>query len=141
MSHGWMPSSPCGPECLSGDEDTVGGLRAASRLVHAIGVLLAALAVSPVMPVAGRRGRARLVRWFFRSVLRAFAVRLVVYGAGRLEPVPGRGALVVNNHISWLDIVAVNAVQPMRAQAKSELRGWPVIGWLATVSGTVYIDR
>lgn len=136
MTHAWMPTSPCGPDCLTGGEDTVGTLRASWRLVRAGGVVFAAFGAAAVMPVAGRRGRERLVRWFFRAVLRAFGIRLEVFGS-----FAGQGALVVNNHISWLDIVAVNAVRPMRAQAKSEVRGWPVLGWLATVAGTVYIDR
>lgn len=140
-THAWMPTSPCGPACLTGDEPTVGRFRAGLRLLYALGVLIAGMFVAPLMPVAGGRGRARLVRWFFRSVLRAFSVRLAVFNAGGLEPVPGRGALVVNNHISWLDIVAVNAVQPMRAQAKLEVKSWPVLGWLASAAGTVYVDR
>ncbi|HEV2782120.1 MAG TPA: lysophospholipid acyltransferase family protein [Actinophytocola sp.] len=141
MSHAWMPTSPCGPHCITGGEPTVGRLRAAGRLIAAAGVVLRALAVSPLMPIVGRRGRAYVARWFFRAVLRAFGIRLAVFGAARLRPVPGRGALVVNNHISWLDIVAINAAQPMRAQAKSEVRSWPVIGRLADAAGTVYVDR
>jgi 1-acyl-sn-glycerol-3-phosphate acyltransferase len=141
MKHGWFPTSPCGPDCLSRDEPKVGRSRAGWRLVHAAGVLVAALAIAPLTPIAGRTRRARLARWIFRSMLRAFGVRLAVFGAAGLELVPGRGALVVNNHISWLDIVAVNAARPMRAQAKSEVRGWPVLGRLATAAGTVYVDR
>jgi 1-acyl-sn-glycerol-3-phosphate acyltransferase len=124
---------------LTGGEPTVGRCRAGLRLLHALGVVLATLAVAPLMPVVGRRGRVRVARWFFRSVLRAFNVRLAVFNAGGLEP--GGGALVVNNHISWLDIVAVNAVRPMRAQAKIEVRSWPLLGRLASVAGTVYVDR
>ena len=141
MTHAWFPTSPCGPDCLSGDEPKVSRFRAGCRVTHAVGVLLAALAVAPLVPILRRGARARLVRWFFRSVLRAFGIRLTVFGAHGLEPVSGRGALVVNNHISWLDIVAINAAQPMRAQAKSEVRGWPLLGWLASVAGTVYVDR
>jgi 1-acyl-sn-glycerol-3-phosphate acyltransferase len=141
MSHAWMPTSPCGDHCLTGDEDKVGRLRAAVRLVKAIGVLLAALMIAPVMPIVGRRRRERLVRWAFRSVLRAFGIRLTVYGEDELTPVPGRGALVVNNHISWLDIVAINAIRPMRALAKQEVKSWPLVGRLSTVSGSVYVDR
>jgi 1-acyl-sn-glycerol-3-phosphate acyltransferase len=137
MTHAWMPTSPCGPACLSGDEPTVGRFRAGLRLLHGFGVLLVGgLAVALLMPVAGRQGR---TRWFFRSVLRAFNVRLAVFNADELAP--GRGALVVNNHISWLDIVAVNAVRPMRALAKVEVRSWPLLGWLASAAGTVYVDR
>lgn len=141
MSHAWMPTSPCGPDCLTGDEAKVGRLRAAGRITHAVGVLVGALAVAPLMSILGRRGRARLVRWFFRSMLRAFGIRLAVFNAAGLRPAPGQGALVVNNHISWLDIVAVNAAQPMRAQAKSEVASWPILGWLANAAGTVYVDR
>jgi 1-acyl-sn-glycerol-3-phosphate acyltransferase len=104
-------------------------------------VIIAALGVAPAMPVLGRHRRERVVRWVFLAMLRAFGIRLAVFNADRLDPVPGRGALVVNNHISWLDIVAINAVRPMRALAKREVRGWPVLGRLATVSGSVYLDR
>jgi len=141
VSHAWFPTSPCGPDCLTGDDPKVGRVRAGMRIAHALGVLIAALAVAPLMPILGRGGRARLVRWFFRSIIRAFGIRLAVFGVHGLEPVAGRGALVVNNHISWLDIVAINAAQPMRAQAKSEVRTWPLLGRLATAAGTVYVDR
>jgi 1-acyl-sn-glycerol-3-phosphate acyltransferase len=137
MTHAWMPTSPCGPGCLSGDEPAVGRLRAAGRMCRAAGVVLAAIGSAPVLSLAGRRGRERLVRRVFRALLGAFGVRLAVFGA-----LPaGRGALVVTNHISWLDIVAINAVRPMRALAKREVRGWPVLGRLATAAGSVYLDR
>jgi 1-acyl-sn-glycerol-3-phosphate acyltransferase len=51
------------------------------------------------------------------------------------------GALVVSNHISWLDVVAVNAVRPMRAVAKAEIAGWPVLGRVTTRAGTLFADR
>jgi 1-acyl-sn-glycerol-3-phosphate acyltransferase len=137
MTHAWMPTSPCGPGCLTGGEPVVGRVRAAGRLARAAGVLLGAVAAAPVLPLLGRRGRQWLVRKVFRALLGAFGVRLTVFGA-----LPqGRGALVVNNHISWLDIVAVNAVRPMRALAKREVRGWPVVGRLAAASGSVFLDR
>jgi len=89
MKHGWFPTSPCGPDCLSGDEPKVGWFRAGWRLVQAIGVLFATLAVAPVVPIVGRRRRASLVRWFFRSMLRAFGVRLAVFGGYGWSRSPG----------------------------------------------------
>jgi 1-acyl-sn-glycerol-3-phosphate acyltransferase len=49
--------------------------------------------------------------------------------------------LVVSNQVSWLDLVALGAVQPLRMVAKSEVRAWPVIGPLARRAGTVFVDR
>jgi 1-acyl-sn-glycerol-3-phosphate acyltransferase len=49
--------------------------------------------------------------------------------------------LVVANHISWLDILVMLAVQPVRFVSKREIKTWPLIGWLATNVGTLYIER
>ncbi|MGH3673230.1 MAG: lysophospholipid acyltransferase family protein, partial [Pseudonocardiaceae bacterium] len=53
----------------------------------------------------------------------------------------GTGVLVVSNHTSWLDLIALGAVQPLRMVAKSEVRGWPVIGLLARRAGTIFLER
>lgn len=140
QAHAWMPTSPCGPGCLDPEAPSVGRLRALGRYLRAACVLAAALLGGPVFFVLGGTARERFVRWAFAAVLRAFGARLVVHG-GESVASEGRGALVVNNHISWLDIVAVNAVQPMRALAKSEIAGWPVLGGLVARAGTVFVDR
>ena len=49
--------------------------------------------------------------------------------------------LVVANHISWLDILVMLAVQPVRFVSKADIKRWPLIGWLATNAGTLYIER
>jgi 1-acyl-sn-glycerol-3-phosphate acyltransferase len=140
MNHAWFPTSPCGPGCLSGAEATVGRVRRVLRIAAVLGVVLAAFLVLPVVPLLGPRGREGLVRTVFRAVLLAVGVRLVVSGEDGLAA-RGRGALVVNNHTSWLDIVAVNAVRPMRAVAKQDIAGWPVLGWLVSAARSVYLDR
>jgi 1-acyl-sn-glycerol-3-phosphate acyltransferase len=48
---------------------------------------------------------------------------------------------VTANHISWLDIAAVNAVRPMRALAKLDIRAWPVLGPIVAAAGSVFLDR
>lgn len=50
-------------------------------------------------------------------------------------------ALIVSNHISWLDIFVINALQPCRFVAKSDIRSWPLIGWLCAKTGTIFISR
>ncbi len=54
--------------------------------------------------------------------------------------VPHAG-LIVMNHISWLDVIVLNAIAPSRFVSKSEVAHWPFVGYLCTKSGTLYIDR
>jgi 1-acyl-sn-glycerol-3-phosphate acyltransferase len=56
------------------------------------------------------------------------------------EGLPSK-SLIVANHISWLDIFLLNALQPARFIAKAELRRWPVIGRLVANVGTLFIER
>lgn len=51
------------------------------------------------------------------------------------------GALLVSNHVSWLDIYAINTLAPSAFVSKAEVRDWPVIGWLAAKSETVFLRR
>ncbi|WP_216215896.1 lysophospholipid acyltransferase family protein [Amycolatopsis aidingensis] len=137
-----MPVSPCGPGCLTSGAPVVAFPRRVLRLLAATGVVLGALPVAPALFLLGPSARQRLVRAIFRGVLRAFGVRLVVHGGASLRDLPdGRGALVVNNHISWLDIIAINAVRPMRALAKREIASWPVLGRLVSRAGSIFLDR
>jgi 1-acyl-sn-glycerol-3-phosphate acyltransferase len=116
----------------------VGRLLRVLRITAVVLVVLLSLVAMIFLPVIGGRGRYRVTRTVFRGVLLAMGVRLVVTGA---IPGPGRGALVVNNHTSWLDIVAVNAVRPMRAVAKKDIASWPVLGWLVSAAKSIYVDR
>jgi 1-acyl-sn-glycerol-3-phosphate acyltransferase len=88
------------------------------------------------IPAGGMSLRKRAHRTWQRVSLRLFGVRLSI--SGRL---PEGGCLVVANHISWLDILVLQAVWPMWLVAKSEIRGWLLIGWLAEVGGTLFIVR
>lgn len=133
-----MPTSPCGPGCLGGQEPTVNPVVRVLRVTAVVTVVLLSLLSLLLLPVIGARGRNWLTTAIFRSVLLAMGVKLVVHGE---IPGPGRGALVVNNHTSWLDIVAVNAVRPMRAVAKKDIAAWPVLGWLVSAARSVYVDR
>lgn len=50
-------------------------------------------------------------------------------------------SLLVSNHISWLDIAVIGGQLPIKFLSKDEVRSWPVIGWLAASTGTVFIKR
>jgi 1-acyl-sn-glycerol-3-phosphate acyltransferase len=55
-------------------------------------------------------------------------------------PVPGRG-LVVSNHLSYLDILVLSAITPAVFVSKSEVKHWPIFGWFARLSGTLFVNR
>jgi 1-acyl-sn-glycerol-3-phosphate acyltransferase len=78
-------------------------------------------------------------------LIRRWSARLLGICRVRLERVAGTEslshALIVANHISWLDIFVINAVHPCRFVAKAEIRAWPVVGWLVAQAGTVFIAR
>jgi 1-acyl-sn-glycerol-3-phosphate acyltransferase len=78
-----------------------------------------------------------LVREWSRQMLRIMGVTLVVQGSP-----PARGpVLLVANHISWLDILVMDAAHPARFVSKADVRHWPVLGALITGAGTLYIER
>jgi 1-acyl-sn-glycerol-3-phosphate acyltransferase len=79
---------------------------------------------------------ARVQAWAMQ-LLRVWEIELEVRG----QPVVAGPALLVCNHISWLDILVIHATRHCRFVAKSELREWPLIGTLATGAGTLYIER
>ncbi|WP_447003939.1 lysophospholipid acyltransferase family protein [Saccharothrix isguenensis] len=138
--HAWMPVSPCGDGCVDHSTASVGSARAVLRAVLAATVMLCgALVVIAVLCVRGHARTVLLRRWF-RALLGAFGVRLRVIGPV-FQDNPGRGVLVVSNHVSWLDELAIDAVQPIRLVAKRDIRDWPVLGRLITAARTVYLDR
>jgi 1-acyl-sn-glycerol-3-phosphate acyltransferase len=96
--------------------------------------------LAAVVPFVHGRTRAVLVRSWVRALIRAAGAQLVVRGP-RPFSVDGRGTLVTANHVSWLDIPAMLAVEPLTMVAKTEVRAWPVIGLLAARGGTIFIDR
>ncbi len=49
--------------------------------------------------------------------------------------------MLIANHVSGLDIQLIHSIWQVRFIAKSEVRHWPVIGWLAARTGTLFIER
>lgn len=80
--------------------------------------------------------RDEAVRHWSQQLLKVLGVTLVVKG----HPRPG-AKLVVSNHVSWLDIVAINSVVPSRFVSKAEVAAWPVVGYMVTAAGTLYLQR
>ena len=113
-------------------------LLAAWRLVrtllhglHGLGIVLLRF---PHLDAAGRQAR---IRWWAVGLLRCLGIALHVRG----EPAPG-AKLIVANHVSWLDIMAIHAACPQaRFVSKADVRHWPLVGRLVDSAGTLYLER
>jgi 1-acyl-sn-glycerol-3-phosphate acyltransferase len=112
----------------------------ASRL-RAVGRIIAfawvAFSAAVMMMRCGSDLAAR-ARWLQRICGRAVRVLgVTVTEVGE----PSAGAIIVANHVSYLDILVLAALRPVVFVAKREVRGWPIFGWFAHQAGTRFIDR
>jgi len=103
---------------------------------HLLAGVLTILLLFPHLDGA-ERGR-RVTRWAARMLV-ILGIRVV--SRGRAPNVRAGGAMLVSNHVSWLDIHVLHSLLPVRFISKAEVRGWPVIGWLAEQVGTVFLVR
>ena len=89
-----------------------------------------------VFPLCSERKRLALKASWSAALLDALGVEVE---ADLTHAVPG--ALLVANHISWIDIYVINAALPAAFVSKEEVRHWPLIGWLAAKNDTVFLRR
>jgi 1-acyl-sn-glycerol-3-phosphate acyltransferase len=108
-------------------------LRIARLALH----LARGLFIAPFFPFQTQARRNREIRRWARKLLDVLALRLHVHG----DVDEARPLMLVANHVSWLDIFAVQAIVPVRFVAKSEVRSWPLVGWLSAKAGTLFIHQ
>ncbi|MBT2676298.1 1-acyl-sn-glycerol-3-phosphate acyltransferase, partial [Streptomyces sp. ISL-14] len=130
----WRPHAPCTPQACV---DATGPARAVPLAVLHLTAVLFLLVVGCLASPLSARIPAALIRRWCGWVARAAGVRVRINGGAA----PDGGLLLVANHVSWLDIPLLAAVRPARMLAKSEIRQWPVAGWLTARSGALFIDR
>lgn len=107
-------------------------------LLFAAGILSFAVAL-PAVRCLGQ-ARARRARDFIqtawcRTAARILGLRVACHGE---PPVDG---IMAANHISWLDVVVLGTCRPLTFLAKSEVAAWPVVGYLARQTGTLFVRR
>ncbi len=81
--------------------------------------------------------RQERVQQWSAYALEVLGVELEVRGSA---PVLGP-VLVVSNHVSWLDILVINAARPCRFVSKADVKSWPLLGRLVEEAGTLFIER
>ena len=82
------------------------------------------------------RTNKRITHWWHARLLRILNVKVTTKGT-----IPEAPCLVVSNHISWLDIMVLGATMQTGFLSKDDVAKWPVIGWLASRAGTLFIKR
>ena len=105
-------------------------------LIHTVvGLTLAAL----VLPISSKNNNLKLIKWWCGGLLHAFNIKVIVHG--QVPTMDTRKVMFVANHISWSDIHAINSVIPLRFIAKSDIKSWPVFGYLVRKSNTIFVER
>ena len=110
-------------------------LRVARLAAH---LLRGAATMAAVFPFSDMANRRRHIRRWSRRLLAILGVHLHVQGEPPADHAP---AMIVANHVSWLDIFLIDATCPAAFVARAEIRHWPLIGWMTKMSGTVFIRR
>ncbi|GAA1461806.1 lysophospholipid acyltransferase family protein [Williamsia maris] len=138
-AHAWFPVSPCDASCVPATARTHDRVRTAIRLLRVVATICRLVPAGAIVTALPRPVRRRFTRHAARSLLAALGIAVQVDDR---RPFVGRGAgLIVANHTSFLDILAIASVVPARFVAKSELLAWPVVGTLARRLGVIGIDR
>lgn len=108
------------------------------RVLYRTAMLVVALLVALLLTLCplGETRHARFRQGWSRWLLARLGVRIK-----SLAAVPADARLWVANHVSWLDILLLYSQNDLIFVAKADIRGWPLVGWLAERHGTLFIKR
>jgi 1-acyl-sn-glycerol-3-phosphate acyltransferase len=111
-------------------------IRIARIILHTIeGVFLSTF----VLPTITRRQRNWVISYWSRRLLHIMHIQIKIQGTPPHHDLAS--TMFVGNHISWLDIHVLNSIRAVRFIAKSEIKSWPIFGWLAKQCNTLFIER
>ncbi|MDR4518777.1 MAG: 1-acyl-sn-glycerol-3-phosphate acyltransferase [Nitrosomonas sp.] len=110
-------------------------IRFARLILHVVSGILQSIAY----PHVSRATQHHMMKNWAMKVLKILNIRL--HHTGKFPDKNDQQALLVANHVSWLDICLLMAICPTQFVAKSEIRRWPVIGFLCRRVGTLFIER
>lgn len=115
-------------------------IRAAGRLCWFVGECLVIFINYCFTAARAPKDNQRLERaaWLSRSSRRH--LKIFGYSANVVGEIP-RSGILISNHLSYLDILALAAVTPAVFVSKADVRRWPLFGWFAAISGTIFVNR
>ena len=110
-------------------------LRSIRLLLH----LISGFTQAAVYPHLNQQTQKRMAQRWAAGLLSVLSIRL--HYRGTLPDPEAPRVMLAANHISWLDVYSLMAVCPARFVAKSEIQGWPLLGWFSRNAGTLFIER
>lgn len=99
----------------------------------------AVAAAALMFPLLSSKLRTRFEQSWNRALMDILNIEIRL--SGDAPDLSVKNLMQVANHVSWLDIYVLNAMRPAQFVSKVELRSWPIVGWLAKKTGTLFIDR
>ena len=81
---------------------------------------------------------AYIIPYFYHKIcLRIFGIKIKTFGKVSINfPI-----LLISNHASYLDIIILGSLFKTSFIAKKEISKWPLLGILAKLQNTIFIDR
>jgi 1-acyl-sn-glycerol-3-phosphate acyltransferase len=122
----------------------LGNLRAFRRLLLLFLVIISLLAT--VLALALLRGRtlqlkhriARVMQAHLKMMASLSGLRIQVHGP---RPQPGQSFLLLSNHVSYWDIIAIGSLFPLGFMAKDDIARWPLLGTVIRLCNTIFVRR
>lgn len=105
-------------------------------IIIGFGLRIFLLSVSPSVRF---RSISRLTKMFNRFLRLIFRIKIII--EGERSALKERGSFIVSNHLSYLDGIVLGSIFPVIYTSKSEVRHWPLLGWMTEAGGTIFIDR
>jgi 1-acyl-sn-glycerol-3-phosphate acyltransferase len=90
--------------------------------------------------ISTKRQQEKIIQFWCKRLLSIFEIKVEVQGINNLL-FNQKQYLMVANHISWMDIIVIQSIKPSIFVAKSDVASWPLFGWVAQMTGTIFIKR
>jgi 1-acyl-sn-glycerol-3-phosphate acyltransferase len=90
--------------------------------------------------ISTKRQQEKIIQFWCKRLLSIFEIKVEVQGLDSFLS-NQKQYLMVANHISWMDIIVIQSIKPSIFVAKSDVASWPLFGWVAQMTGTIFIKR
>lgn len=105
-------------------------------------ILVGVMTCAVVFPFTSQATHERLIQRWSQKLINLFGITLQFIDRSQSESEQLKpNAMIIANHISWIDIFVINTHQPCQFVAKSDIRNWPIAGWLSAQAGTIFLAR